>query len=79
MKREKTKNKKIIVWIVVSWIIPITVTLIATFGIVYWDLKMGMESEIFTSLCIIYMVWAIIIACRSILYAAKKIVQIKMK
>lgn len=73
---KKEKNKEIIVWIVISWLLPIMLTAIMVFGIVFFCLKAGLESEMFTSLAIIYVVWAIIITCRSVLWVSKKISEI---
>jgi hypothetical protein len=70
------KKKEIIVRIVISWLLPIMVTVVMTFGIVFFCLKAGLESEMFTSLAIIYVVWAIIIICRSLLWVYKKIGEI---
>lgn len=75
---EKEKNKRIIVWIVISWLLPIMVTAIMVFGIVFFCLKAGLESEMFTSLTIIYAVWAIIITCRSMHWVTKKISEISI-
>lgn len=52
------------------------VTVVMTFGIVFFCLKVGLESEMFTSLAIIYVVWVIIITCRSLLWVYKKIGEI---
>lgn len=70
---KKEKKKRIIVWIVISWLLPIMVTAIMGFGIVLFCLKAGLESEMYTSLAIIYIVWAIIITFRSMLWISKKI------
>lgn len=70
---EKEKKKKTIVWIVISWLLPIMVTVVMVFGIVFFCLKMELESGIFTSLAIIYVAWAIIITCRSMHWVYKKI------
>lgn len=75
---KKEKNKRIIVWIVIYWLLPIMVTAVMVFGIVFFCLKMGLESEMFTSLAIIYVVWAIIITCRSMLWVYKKIGEISI-
>ncbi len=64
--------KKDIVWIVISWLLPIMVTVIMVFGIVFFCLKVGLESEMFTSLAIIFIVWAIIITFRSMFWISKK-------
>ena len=77
-KMKKEKNKKVIVWIVISWLLPIMVTAIMVFGIVFFCLKAGLESELFTSLAIIYVVWAIIITCRSMFWVSKKISEINI-
>ena len=69
---EKEKKKKI-VWRAISWLLPIMVTFVLVFGIVFFCLEMELEFGIFISLAIIYVVWAIIIACRIILWVYKKI------
>lgn len=73
---KKKKNKEIIAWIVISWVLPITVTVVITFGIVFFCLKKGLEDEIFYVVSMIYVVWAIIIAIRSMAWASKKIKEI---
>lgn len=67
------KNKGCIVRIVISWLLPIMVTVVMVFGIVFFCLERELESGIFTSLAIIYVVWAIIITCRIMLWVHKKI------
>ena len=57
---EKEKKKKI-VWRAISWLLPIMVTFVLVFGIVFFCLEMELEFGIFISLAIIYVVWAIII------------------
>ena len=73
---KKKTNKEIIAWIVISWVFPIIVTVVMTFGIVFFCLKNGLEDEIFNVVSMIYVVWAIIIAIRSIIWASKKIKEI---
>lgn len=71
MKKEKTKE--IIAWIVISWVLPISVTVAMTFGIVFFCLKNGLEDEIFNTVSMIYVVWAIIISIRSMTWISKKL------
>lgn len=73
---KKEKYKKIIVWIVISWLLPIMVTAIMVFGIIFFCLKAGLESEMFPSLAIICVVWAVIIIYRSMFWVSKKISEI---
>lgn len=70
---KKEKNKEIIAWIVISWVLPISVTVVMTFGIVFFCLKNGLEDEIFNVVSMIYVVWAIIITIRSMTWASKKL------
>lgn len=70
------KNKEIIAWIVISWVLPIMVTVVATFGIVFFCLKNGLEDEIVNVVSVIYVVWAITIVIRSITWASKKMKEI---
>ena len=74
---EKEKKKRIIVWIVISWLLPIMVTAIMVFGIVFFCLEAGLESEMFTSLTMIYVAWGSIITGRSMLWTYKKISEIR--
>ena len=71
------KMKKIVLWIGMTWILPIVITYILTTGIVYFCLKMELKFALQTSVFIIYFTWAIIITFRSILWASKKIKEIK--
>ena len=73
---KKEKNKEIIAWIVISWVLPISVTVVMTFGMVFFCLKNGLEDEIFNVVSMIYVVWAIIITIRSMTWASKKIKEI---
>ena len=75
-KMKKEKNKEIIAWIVISWLLPMIVTVVMTFGIVFFCLKNGLEDEIFNVVSMMYVVWAIIIAIRSMTWASKKIKEI---
>lgn len=70
------KDKKIIAWIVISWVLPIMVTVVVTFGIVFFCLKNGLEDEIVNVVSVIYVVWAIIIVIRSVTWASKKMKEI---
>lgn len=70
------KDKEIIAWIVISWVLPIMVTVVVTFGIVFFCLKNGLEDEIANVVSVIYVVWAIIIVIRSITWASKKMKEI---
>lgn len=51
------------------------VTVVLVFGIVFFGLEMELESGIFTSLAILYVIWAIIVTCRCIFWVYKKIGQ----
>lgn len=73
---KKEKNKEIIAWIVITWVLPIIVTTVMTFGIVFFCLKNGLEDEIFNVVSMIYVVWAIIISIRSMTWVSKKIKEI---
>ena len=77
-KIKNEKKKKVIVWIVISWLLPIMVTAIMVFGIAFFCLKAGLESEMFPSLAIIYVAWAIIITCRSMFWVSKKMSEINI-
>lgn len=60
-------------WILISWLLPIMATALIVFGIVFFCSGKGLESEMFISIAIIYVIWAIIVTCRSVFWVYKKI------
>lgn len=73
---KKEKKKEIIAWIVISWVLPIIVTFVMTCGIVFFCLENGLEDEIPNVVSMIFVVWTVIIATKSMIWASKKIKEI---
>ncbi len=74
MKSNKKKN--MVLWIGLTWILPIVITYAITAGITYFCLKYELGYALKTSIFIIYFMWANIITIRSILWVSKKIKEI---